>query len=313
MPFVFFRRAVHDLPDWVHSLKFVLHESLKSWIDHRADSKGAALAFYTLFSMAPILVLVIAVGGYFFGAEAAQHEVVAQVRRMVGPNGVLAIKALLSSARNPKSGLVATAFASVVFLAGATSVFVELKASLDEIWGIDKQHQSTFHMLLRTRLLSFCLVLALACLLLASLIVSAALTMLSHYADGFLGNATAVLATISSVASFCLIAALFAVIYKMLPDASLSWRDVWIGAAFTTVLFGLGKFAIGWYLGSSGVASSFGAAGSLIALLVWVYYSAQIFYLGAEFTRHYALRFGSQQQEKLREEGMGLHLRSPKT
>ncbi len=306
-------RAVRRLPDWVRCLKFVLQESLSSWIDQRADSKGAALAFYTLFSIAPILVLAIAVAGYFFGAEAARHEVVSQVRRLVGPNGALAIQTVLASARDPASGLVATAIASVVFLAGATSVFAELKASLDEMWGIDKPRQSALHMLLRTRLLSFCLVLVLACLLLVSLLVSALLGMLSPYADSLLGNSTGVFATISSLASFGFIAALFAVIYKMLPDVTLSWRDVWIGATFTAALFGLGKSAIGLYLGSSGVASSFGAAGSLIALLLWVYYSAQIFYLGAEFTRHYALCFGSQQDERLRAEDKGLPRQSTET
>jgi membrane protein len=291
--------AEHGTPNWVRRLKIVLNESLASWIKHRADSKGAALAFYTLFSMAPILVLAIAVAGYFFGAEAAQGEIVAQVQGLVGPNGAQAIQALLAAARDPASGRVATLVASVLLLLGATSVFAELKDSLDELWGINKPRQSAFSVILRTRLLSFGMVLVLAFLLLVSLIVSAALAVLERYAGGVLGSFAAVLATTSSLISFGVIACMFAIIYKTLPDAPLTWRDVWIGAAFTAGLFSLGKYMIGLYLGNSGVASSFGAAGSLIALLLWVYYSAQIFFLGAEFTRHYALWFGSLQHERL--------------
>ncbi len=283
----------HAPTHWVWRLRIVLVESVMSWIDHRAASKGAALAFYTLFSMTPILVVVIAVAGYVFGAEAAQGEIVAQMQGLVGPNGAQAIQALLAAARDPASGLLAILVASVLLLLGATSVFAELKGSLDELWGVDAHHQSAFSVLLRTRLLSFGLVIVLAFLLLVSLVVSAALAMLERYADGVWGSSAAVLATTSSVISFGVIACMFAVIYKTLPDAPLSWRDVWIGAAFTAGLFSLGKYLIGLYLGNSGVASSFGAAGSVIALLLWVYYSAQIFFLGAEFTRQYALGFGS--------------------
>jgi len=254
--------------------------------------------------MTPILVLVIAFAGYFFGAEAAQGEIVDQVQGLVGPNGALAIQALLAAAQDPVSGLVATLVASVLLLLGATSVFAELKGSLDEMWGIEKPCQSAFADLLKTRILSFGMVLVLAFLLLVSLVVSAALAVLERHAGGVLGSSAVFLATISSLISFCVIACMFAVIYKTLPDAPLSWRDGWIGAVFTAGLFSLGKYAIGLYLGNSAVASSFGAAGSLIALLLWVYYSAQIFFLGAEFTRHYALWFGSLRHERLRAEEM---------
>jgi membrane protein len=281
-------------------MKKVLIESLKSWIEHRAASKGAALAFYTLFSLTPILVLVIAVAGHFFGAEAAQGEIIAQLQGVVGPNGAQAIQALLAGARNPASGLVATIVASVLLLVGATSVFVELKDSLDEIWGVAPSQHSAFFILLRTRFLSFGLVLVLAFLLLISLVVSAALAVLERHVAEVLSSSVLVLSSVSSIISFSVIACLFAVIYKMLPDAPLSWRDVWTGAVFTAGLFSLGKFAIGLYLGNSGVASSFGAAGSVIALLLWVYYSGQIFFLGAEFTRQYALWIGSLKRERER-------------
>ena len=289
----FIQRLFHSPSHWVRRLKIVLIASLSAWLDHRAASKGAALAFYTLFSMTPILVLAIALAGYVFGAEAAQGEIVAQMQGLVGPNGAQAIQALLAAARDPTSGLVATLVASVLLLLGTTSVFAELKGSLDELWGVAQPRQATFGVFLRTRLLSFGLVLVLAFLLLVSLVVSAALAMLERYADGVWSGSAAALATTASIVSFGVIACMFAVIYKTLPDAPLSWRDVWIGAAFTAGLFSLGKYAIGLYLGNSGVASSFGAAGSVIALLLWVYYSAQIFFLGAEFTRQYALGFGS--------------------
>jgi membrane protein len=266
---------------------------LSSWLDHRAGSKGAALAFYTLFSMTPILILAIAGAGYFFGAGAAQGEIIAQIEGLVGRNGAQAIQALLAGARDPSSGLAATLLAGVLLLVGATSVFVELKGSLDELWGIEPPRGLAIVRFLRTQLRSFGLVLVLAFLLLVSLVLSAGLAVLERYADGIWGGSYTILAVFSSLIGFGLIACLFAVIYKALPDAPLSWRDVWIGAAFTAGLFSLGKYAIGLYLGHSAAASAFGAAGSLIALLLWVYYSAQIFFLGAELTRQYALAFGS--------------------
>jgi membrane protein len=270
-------------------------DSVKAWIGHRGASKGAALAFYTLFSMTPILILAIAVAGYFFGAEAAQGEIIAQLQGLVGPNGAQAIQAVLAAARDPASGLVAAVVSGVLLLVGATSVFTELKNSLDDLWGIEQPVPSGIMALLRTRMLSFGLILVLAFLLLISLIVSAALAMLARYAGDVWSSSAAALVTLSSFISFSVIACLFAVIYKMLPNVVLAWRDVWIGALFTAALFSFGKYVIGLYLGNSAVASGFGAAGSVIALLLWVYYSAQIFFLGAEFTRQYALRFGSLQ------------------
>ncbi len=276
----------------------VLCSSVNAWMDHRASSKGAALAFYTLFSMTPILILAIAGAGYFYGAEAAQGEIIAQVEGLVGRNGAQAIQAVLAGARDPVSGFVAIMVAAVLLIVGATSVFVELKGSLDELWGIEPPKGLAIIIFLRTRLHAFGLVLVLAFLLLVSLALSAALAVFERYAGGVWGSSYSILATLSSVIAFGVIACLFAVIYKGLPSVKLSWRDVWIGAGFTAGLFSVGKYAIGLYLGNSGIATSFGAAGSLIALLLWVYYSAQIFFLGAEFTRQYALEFGSLRREK---------------
>jgi membrane protein len=291
-------RRVNAIPRQFIRMQSVLGKSLSAWIDHRASSKGAALAFYTLFSMTPILILAIAAAGYFFGAEAAQGEIVAQVEGLVGRDGAQAVQGLLASARDPSSGLTATLVAGVLLLVGATTVFVELKGSLDELWSIAPPKGSAVIVFLRTQLRSFGLVLVLAFLLLVSLVLSAGLAVLERYAGGIWSSSYEILAILSSAIAFGVIACLFAVIYKALPDAPLSWRDVWVGAAFTAGLFSLGKYAIGLYLGHSVVASTFGAAGSLIALLLWVYYSAQIFFLGAGFTRQYALEFGSLNQAK---------------
>ena len=271
----------------------LLRDSSGAWMDHRAGSKGAALAFYTLFSMTPIVVLAIAAAGYFLGAEAAEGRILEEVQALVGKAGAEVIRGLLAGARDPAAGLAATMVAAVLLLVGATGVFVELKGSLDEIWGIEPPKGRAIVTFLRTQLHSFGLVLTLAFLLLVSLVLSAALAVLDRYAGGVWSGAYALFALISPLVAFAVIACLFAVIYKALPRAPLSWSDVWIVSAFTAALFTIGKAAIGMYVGASGVASAFGAAGSLIALLLWVYYSAQIFFLGAEFTRQYALRFGS--------------------
>lgn len=283
---------------FIKCLARVIISSFNSWIDHRGASKGAALAFYTLFSLAPILILAIAVAGYFFGTAAAQGQIIHQIQSLVGLNGAQAIQALLAAARDPVSGLLATVVAMVLLIVGATSVFTELKGSLDEMWGVQKSSLSPVSVLLRTRLLSFGLVLVLAFLLLISLVISTLLTLLQQYAGGIWSSSAALFAILSWLVSFSVVACLFAVIYKMLPDAPLSWRDVAIGSVFTAGLFELGKKIIGFYLGNSAVASSFGAAGSVIALLLWVYYSAQIFFLGAEFTRQYAICFGSLKKQK---------------
>ncbi|WP_317203065.1 YihY/virulence factor BrkB family protein [Janthinobacterium sp.] len=282
-----------SLPARAGQMRAVVRCSVLEWLEHRASSKGAALAFYTLFSIAPILILVIAIAGFFYGPEAARGELLAQLRGLVGPQGAEAIQLVLAGARNHEEGRLATLAATGLLLFGATSVFAELKASLDEIWQVEPLRHAGLWDVLRTRLLSFGLVLVLAFLLMVSLVVSAALAVLEHYWSGIWKDAVYLLSLLSAALSFAVIAALFAVIYKMLPRVRLSWRDVSIGALGTAALFSLGKYAIGAYIGNSGVASSFGAAGSMIALLLWVYYSAQIFFLGAEFARQYALQMGS--------------------
>ena len=266
---------------------------MTEWIDDRASSKGAALAFYTLFSIAPILVLAIALAGYFFGVEAAQGELVTQLRGLIGQDGAEAVQAMLAAARDKESGLISTIIATVLLIIGATTVFAELKISLDELWEVRAQAESGLWAMIKTRLLSFGIVLVLGFLLMVSLVVSALLSVLQNYIGSLWGFSTELFCVISWLFTFFVIAFLFAVIYKMLPSIPLSWRDVWIGSLATAGLFILGKSLIGIYLGNSQVTSSFGAAGSVIALMLWIYYSSQVFFLGAEFTRIYAQRFGS--------------------
>ncbi len=285
-----------DVKQWVPfsgRVAHVLRCAVSEWVDDRCASRGAALAFYTLFSMAPILVLVIAVAGFFYGPEAAQGQLVGQLKGLMGAKGAEAVQLVLAGARNHDSGLRATIIATALLLVGATSVFAELKDTLDEIWQVPKLTGSSWWYIVRTRLLSFGLILVLAFLLMVSLAVSAGLAMLEHYVGGLWRDATVILGWIARLISFGVIAVLFGVIYKLLPRIKLSWSDVTIGALGTAAMFELGKFAIGLYIGNSGVADSFGAAGSTIAMLLWVYYSAQIFFLGAEFARQYAIQLGS--------------------
>ena len=263
--------------------------AITEWFEHRASSKGAALAFYTLFSLAPILVLVIAIAGLFYGREAAQGELFFQIKGLVGSQGAEAIQLILSGAANEEQGRTATIIAGALLLFGATSVFAELKSSLDELWQLPPLPGLGIWDTVRTRLLSFGMVLVLGFLLLVSLVFSAALSFAEKKMGAYWQDAAQWLTLLNYGISFGVIAALFGVIYKMLPRVKLSWWDVVVGALGTAALFTLGKFAIGAYIGNSGVTDSFGAAGSLIALLLWVYYSAQVFFLGAEFARQYAL------------------------
>lgn len=292
------RRLLAVSSDWPRRLKRLVIESLKAWVAQRAASKGAAVAFYTLFSLAPILLLAIGIAGLVFGEKAAHGQIIGQIEGTIGPRGAEAVQSLLAHGHNSGSGLIATVVAGAVLLIGATTMFAEVKESLDEIWGVRNEHRSGLMSLLRTRLLAFGLVLLLALLLLLSLLLSAAVGVLERYGSAVWSSSGAALSAFSSFISFAVIACLFAVIYKALPDAKPGWRDVWIGAVVTAVLFTAGKYAIGLYLGTSAITSGYGAAGSLIALLLWVYYSAQIFFLGAEFTHQYALWFGTQRQDK---------------
>jgi membrane protein len=272
----------------------LVKETVAAWIEDYAPSMGAALAYYTLFSVAPVLIIVIAVAGFFFGEEAARGELFGQVRGLIGDDGAAALQGLVQSADKPAQGAIATAISLVTMLLGATAVFGELQSALDRIWQVPKSEESSgVWNFIRTRMLSFAMVLGLAFLLLVSLVVSAALSALGNWWGAFLGEWEIVLQLLNFAASFAVFTGMFALIYKYVPRIEIAWRDVWVGAAVTALLFSIGKSLIGLYIGKSGVTSGFGAAGSLVALMVWVYYSAQIFLLGAEFTWVYSYRRGS--------------------
>jgi membrane protein len=243
--------------------------------------------------MAPILVLVMGIAGSILGSQAVEGELYAQLKDFLGPIGALAVQSMVADAHLPGSGHLATWLASILLVVGATSLFVELKDSLDDIWNVQAPVPTGFKALLQGRLLSFCLVMVLALLLLGILLVHASLSLAGTLWAGHWTPAPALVSGVSHLFTFAVIASLFGVIYKMLPEADLSWSDVAIGALATAALFSLGNQLIAAYLVNSAVGSSFGAAGSVAALLVWVYYSAQVFFLGAEFTREFALSFGS--------------------
>ena len=272
----------------------LVKKSGAAWIEDFAPSMGAALAYYTLFSLAPLLLLVISVAGLAFGVDAARGHVVAQLGGLIGSEGAIAIQGLLKSASHPASSVVASAISVVILIVGATSIFAELQSDLDRIWRVPAaKRPSGIWGLLRARLLSFGLIISIGFLLLVSLVVSAALSALGTWWSPMFAGWAITLQIVNQVVSFLLITVLFALMYRILPSVTVGWQDVWRGAAATALLFTLGKFAIGLYLGKAGVTSGFGAAGSVVVLLVWVFYSAQIFLLGAEFTWLYAHSHGS--------------------
>lgn len=283
-------------PHWV-----LLKRVANSWLDDYAPSMGAALAYYTLFSLAPLLLIVISVAGLVFGQEAARGEIELQLRALMGEQGASAVQALLASVDKPTEGIAATGVGLVLLLVGATTVFGELQDSLDRIWRVPSLNRAGGWLaLLRTRLLSFGMILAIGFLLMVSLVLSAVLSIMEHWWSLLFGGWLLVASAVNGIAGFFLIAAMFALIYKVMPRARVEWRDVWIGAVFTALLFTLGKALIGFYIGRSGVVSGFGAAGSLVVVLLWVYYSAQIFLLGAEFTWVYANTWGSRRPSETR-------------
>jgi len=271
---------------------FLCYETVNEWINDRASRKGAALAFYTVFSLAPILILSIAIAGIFFGQEAARGEIFGQVKDLLGADAAAAVQAMIQSAGKPGAGLIATLIGVVTLCVGATTALAELKDGLDQIWRAPPEKTSGFWYFIRKRLLSVGLIGSLGFLLLVSLVFSALVSALAR-TWGPADSTSTVLQVLNFLFSFALVTLLFAMIYKILPAVRIAWRDVIVGSIITALLFSIGKFLIGMYLGNSAVASSYGAAGSVILVLVWVYYSAQIFLLGAEFTKVYAHRYGS--------------------
>ncbi len=272
----------------------LLKGTVIAFINDEALSRGAAIAFYTVTSIAPLLLIVIAVAGLVFGEDAAQGAITAQLGGLMGQQTAEVLQSAVANAATKSSGVLATIIGLITILVTASGVFVEMQSSLNAIWKAELQG-TTLSRLVRARAASIGLVAALGFLLMVSLLVSAGLTAFGNYLNSILPFGELILTALNTVISVGLLSVLFAAIYKVLPDRHLEWGDVMVGAVVTALLFTIGKSLIGWYIGSSAVASTYGAAGALMVLLLWIYYSAQIFLLGAEFTKVYANRHGSEQ------------------
>jgi membrane protein len=271
----------------------MVHEAVTDFFEDNAPQQGAALAFYSLLSLAPLLVISLAVAAFFFDENVARDELDAQLQTIVGDDGAKAALSLLKNAKRPDTGILATVLGFGTLLFGASGVFGQLQAAMNAIWDVPPSKNSGIWDIVRGRFLSFAMVLVIGFLLLASLVLSAVIAGAGEYLSDYVPGMEAWLQTANTVVSFAIITVLFAMIFKVLPDTSISWRDVWIGALLTSMLFSVGKLAIGLYLGKSGMESAYGTAGSLVVLIVWVYYSAQILFFGAELTHVYARRKGS--------------------
>jgi membrane protein len=270
----------------------VTKQASVSWWNDNVSRLGASLSYYTLFSLAPMLVIAIAIAGFVFGAEAARGEIVSQIQGLVGREGARAVQAMLQGAAKRSSGIMATIVGLVTLVIGATGVFLELQTALNGIWRVKPKPSVGMMGVLRQRLISFGLVVGVGFLLLVSLLVSAALAALGKFLGSYLPGYAILGQALNVLLSLAVITLLFAMVYKVLPDVELAWRDVWVGGLVTAGLFSIGKLVIGLYLGTSSTASTYGAAASVIVLLLWVYYSSQIVLLGAEFTRAYVDRCG---------------------
>lgn len=279
------------------SLPKLLKLTYQGWKEDKASRLAAALAYYTIFSLAPMLVIVMAVAGLIWHRDAVQSAVMNQIQGLVGAQGSEFVSGLLTSASSPAQGIVATLLGIITLLFGALGVFNELHNALNTIWEVKEEKIEGFWNTVKDvivdRFLSFTMVLGIGFMLLVSLVISAGISATEELLASVLPFHELILQIINLVISIGVITLFFALIFKFLPDAKIAWRDVWVGAFFTAVLFALGKTLIGLYLGSSAIASSYGAAGSLVLLLVWIYYSAQILFFGAEFTQVYANQLGS--------------------
>jgi membrane protein len=271
----------------------LVKDSAKAWSEDKASRLAAALSYYTIFSIAPLLVLAIAVAGLVFGREAASNQLFGEIRGLVGDQGAQAIQGMVQSVSQKGGSIVATVVGIVTLLLGASGAFGQLQDALNTIWQVQPKPGQGVMGFLRTRFLSFSMVLVIGFMLLVTLVISAALAAVSHYLEGVLPVPGAVLQLVNFAISFGVTSLLFTLIYKVLPDVTVRWRDVWIGGMVTAFLFSIGRYLIGLYLGRGSVSSAYGAAGSLVIILLWIYYSAQILFFGAEFTKVFANRFGA--------------------
>jgi len=276
----------------------MVKKSASAWSDDFAPSMGAAIAYYTAFSIAPLLIILIAMLGFFLGEKAASGQIYVELGGLLGDDGARAVEGMVQSASNFGQGIIASIIGIALLVVGATTVFAELQTDLDRIWKAPAvKRQTGLWSLFRRRLLSLGLVVSIGFLLLVSLVVSAAVTALARWWSGWLEDFAWVLHAVDFVVSLAATATMFALMYRILPRVRIGWEDVWVGSIATALLFTIGKLLVGFYIGESRVTTGFGTAGSLVILLVWVYYSAQIFLLGAEFTWVYSHRLGSRRNQ----------------
>lgn len=267
----------------------LVRDTVTEWNEDNVPLLAAALAYYTIFSLAPLLVIAIAIAGAVFGEDAARGEIVRQLAGLVGEDGAKFIQSMIQNANKPGSGgTIATLISIGILLFGASGVFGQLQMALNTIWEVKPKPGRAVKSFLQSRFLSFAMVLVIGFLLLVSLVLSAALSGVSSILGGFLPEALAIGKLLDFVLTFAITTVLFASIYKFLPDVEVPWKNLWIGSAVTALLFNIGKVLLGVYLGNSSVGSTYGAAGSLVVLLIWIFYSAQILLLGAEFTQVYS-------------------------
>lgn len=271
----------------------LLVAAFKEWNQDKAPRMAAALAYYTVFSLAPLLLLVIAIAGIFLGQEAAQGQILSQFQGLLGEQGAKTIQAAIENASQSGGGFLASVISIVALLFGASGVFTQLQAALNSAWEVKAKPKLGFWGFIRSRILSFSMILVIAFLLVVSLVVSAGLAALNQYMSDLLPGADVLWQLLNIVITLGVLTLLFAMMYKVLPDAKVAWKDVWTGAFVTAVLFSVGKVALGVYIGNGSVGSAYGAASFLLILLVWIYYSAQILFFGAELTQVYASRYGS--------------------
>jgi len=278
-------------------IKSLLSDSFDGWSRHNATRLGASLAFYTLLSLAPLLLVVISVAGLVLGHSAAERQILQQVQKLTGPAGVSATRAFFEGSRNTTHGIIATVAGLVTLLFSASSMVIELRDTLNIIWEVPSPRSSGLRILtafVKQRLFSFVIVISIGFLLIVSLVASTWISALGAFSASLFPGEQTVLQVVNSLISFVVIGGLFAAIYKIMPDVKIQWRDVTLGGAVTSLLFTLGKLLLGFYLGRASYASTYGAAASTVILIVWIYYSAQIFFLGAELTKTFAQKYGSQ-------------------
>lgn len=271
----------------------LLKETFTQWQEDKIPLLAAALAYYTVFSLAPLLIIAIAIAGFVLGQDTVQEQLVSELQELIGQEGAQAIHSMIDNAYQPTSNLIAALIGILTLLFGATTVFAQLKEALNIIWKVSPKPGRPVRGFVKARILSFALVLGLGFLLLVSLLMSAILAGISHWLETVLPTPALVWQLMELALSFGVITFVFAMIYKLLPDANIAWTDVGVGAAITSLLFTFGKFLIGLYLGNSGIASAYGAAGSFVIILIWIFYSAQLLLTGAEFTQVWANRYGS--------------------